>query len=126
LERDPRSGEYFIVDLKTGTPVSAAAAEENKQLSAYQLGVLAGGFANLPSNLSVAGAGLLFLSKSTNKNETVDQPPIDPIEVEAELRQTADEMVAATFTAIINQRCRTCQVRALCPLQSEGRSVIQP
>jgi RecB family exonuclease len=126
LERDPETGAYFVVDLKTGTPMTAKEAEENQQLSAYQLGVVAGGFANLPSNPVIDGAGLLYLSKTTTKNETINQPPVDPIKIEAELRVAADEMAAATFTAIINKRCRTCEVRALCPLQSEGRSVIEP
>jgi len=126
LERDPETGAYFVVDLKTGTPITVKEAEENQQLSAYQLGVVAGGFANLPSNPVIDGAGLLYLSKTTTKNETIDQPSIDPLKIEVELRAAADEMAAATFTAIINKRCRTCEVRALCPLQSEGRSVIEP
>lgn len=127
LERDIESGEYFIVDLKTGTPVtSKSEIEENKQLSAYQLGLLAGGFTDLPEDASIAGAGMLYLKKKTNEIATINQSPIDPVAVEAELRQTAEEMTAATFTAVINDRCSTCQVRALCPLQSEGRSVIEP
>jgi len=127
LERDIESGEYFIVDLKTGTPVtSKSEIEENKQLSAYQLGLLAGGFTDLPDDASVSGAGMLYLKKKTIEIATINQSPIDPVAVEAELRQTAEEMTAATFKAVINDRCSTCQVRALCPLQSEGRSVIEP
>ena len=126
LEQDLATGGYFVVDLKTGSTVTKAEAVENQQLSAYQLGVLAGGFEELPQDAVVDGAGLLFLSKSTDKNETIDQAPIDPGLVEAEIRQAADQMTAATFDAIINKRCRTCQVRDMCPLQSEGRSVLEP
>lgn len=126
LERDPKTGGYFIVDLKTGNPVTRSEAEENQQLSAYQLGVVAGGFANIAPGSEVDGAGLLYLKKRTKSIETIDQQAIDPAVVEAEVRQAADEMSAATFQAIINKRCLTCQVRALCPLQSEGRSVIEP
>ena len=127
LEREIESGEYFIVDLKTGTPVtSKSEIEENKQLSAYQLGLLAGGFTDLPDDASLAGAGMLYLKKKTIEIATINQSPIDPVAVEAELRQTAEEMTAATFKAVINDRCSTCQVRALCPLQSKGRSVIEP
>jgi superfamily I DNA/RNA helicase/RecB family exonuclease len=126
LEQDLATGGYFVVDLKTGSTVTKAEAAENQQLSAYQLGVLAGGFEDLPQGVAVDGAGLLFLSKSTDKNKTIDQAPIDPALVEAEIRQAADQMTAATFEAIINKRCRTCQVRAMCPLQSEGRSVLEP
>ena len=125
LERDPKTGGYFIVDLKTGNPVTKSEAEENQQLSAYQLGVVAGGFANIAAGSEVDGAGLLYLKKRTKSIETIDQPAIDPAVVEAEVRQAAEEMSAATFQAIINKRCLTCQVRALCPLQSEGRSVIE-
>ena len=127
VERDPETGAYFIVDLKTGTPVTSKnEIEENKQLSAYQLGLLAGGFLDLSPDSFVDGAGMLYLKKKTNEIATINQSPIDPAAVEAELRQTAEEMTAATFTAVINDRCSTCQVRALCPLQSEGRSVIEP
>ena len=125
LERDRESGAYFIVDLKTGNPVTKSEAEENQQLAAYQLGLLAGGFANIPAGSDIDGAGLLFVKKTTKSIETIDQAPIDPDVIEAEVRQAADEMSAATFNAIINKRCNTCQVRALCPLQGEGRSVIE-
>ncbi len=124
LERDPITGNYFVVDLKTGATVTAQDAQEHKQLAAYQLGVLAGGFKDLPPDAISDGAGLLFLAKETKKNETIDQAPIDVETVIAEVKAAADGMAAATFTAIINKRCRTCAVSALCPLQAEGRSVI--
>ena len=124
LEFDALSGKYFVVDIKTGSIVTAKEAEENKQLAAYQLGLLADGFSALPTGAESDGAGLLFLSKTTEKNLTLDQTPIDKEAVIAEVIIAADAMTAATFTAIINKRCRTCAVRALCPLQSEGRSVI--
>jgi len=125
LERDRLSGNYFVVDLKTGTTVTAKEAQEHKQLAAYQLGVNAGGFKDLPSDAQSDGAGLLFLAKETKKNETIDQPPIDTATVAAEVAAAAEGMAAATFTAIINKRCRGCAIKALCPLQSEGRSVIE-
>lgn len=124
LEQDMRSQEYFIVDLKTGSTVTGKEAQEHKQLAAYQLGLIAGGFKDLPIVPKSAGAGLLFLSKTTNKNVTIDQSPIDAALVEADIRAAADGMAAATFTAIINKRCRSCAIRALCPLQSEGKTVI--
>ena len=124
LELDPVSGKYFVVDIKTGGAVTAKEAAENKQLAAYQLGLLTDGFSALPAGAQSDGAGLLFLSKTTDKNQTQDQAPINRELVIAEVIAAADGMTAATFTAIINKRCRTCAVRALCPLQSEGRSVI--
>jgi RecB family exonuclease len=125
LERDPNSGRYFVVDLKTGATVTKEAAKENKQLAAYQLGVVAGGFPNLPPGAQSDGAGLLFVKKATGKNETLNQPPIDQEVVSLEIQSAAEGMAAATFHAVINKRCAMCSVRALCPLQSEGRSVIE-
>ena len=124
LEQDTETQEYFIVDLKTGSTVTGKEAQEHKQLAAYQLGLIRGGFKDLPIAPQSAGAGLLFLSKTTNKNVTLDQSPIDSALVEADIRTAADGMAAATFTAIINKRCRSCEIKALCPLQPEGKSVI--
>ena len=124
LERDSVSGEYFVVDLKTGAPVTAAEAAEHKQLAAYQLGVVAGGFSDLPEGATSSGAGLLFLKKETKKIATIDQPSIDAPTVIAEVEAAAEGMAAATFNAVINKQCRMCAIKALCPLQAEGRSVI--
>ena len=125
LEVDPISGRYFIVDLKTGATVTKEAAEEHKQLAAYQLGVVAGGFAGIPEGAEVDGAGLLFLKSKTGKNETVNQSAIDAELVATDIQGAAEGMAAATFNAVINKRCGTCSIKALCPLQSEGRSVIE-
>ena len=124
LERDPVSGEYFVVDLKTGATVTGPEAKEHKQLAAYQLGVVAGGFAELPPNPVSSGAGLLFLKNKTKKNETVDQPAIVATVVIEDVKAAAEGMAAATFNAVINKRCTTCAIKSLCPLQTEGRSVI--
>lgn len=125
LERDRITGGYFVVDLKTGATVSREAAKEHKQLAAYQFGVVAGGFPDLPADAHSDGAGLLFLKSKTGKNETVDQPPIIQEAVAQEIQEAAQGMAAATFQAVINKRCNICSVRDLCPLQSEGRSVIE-
>jgi len=125
LELDERTGKYFIVDLKTGSAISTNEAEENKQLSAYQLAVAKGGFKGLPDDAQTGGAGLLFLKKDSGKNETVDQDAIIPEITQAEIIESAAGMSAATFTAVVNKRCRTCALKSLCPLQSQGRSVIE-
>jgi superfamily I DNA/RNA helicase/RecB family exonuclease len=125
LEIDPGSGKYFIVDLKTGTTVTKEKAAKQKQLKAYQLGVTEGGFEKLPDDAQSAGAGLLYLSKETKVNETLDQPPVNSGEFIEEVTIAAEAMSAATFTATINSRCQSCQVKALCPLQSQGRSVLE-
>ena len=125
LEVDPNSGKYFVVDLKTGATVTQDAANEHKQLAAYQLGVVAGGFEGIPKGAEVDGAGLLFLKSKTGKNETVNQSAIVAEVVAADIQEAAEGMAAATFSAVINKRCGTCSIKALCPLQSEGRSVIE-
>ena len=128
IELDPGTGKYFVVDLKTGTPVSGSDAATNKQLMAYQLGVTDGTFTELPyfpQNAESAGAGLLFVAKETMKNESLDQGPVDREAFKAEVAETAVGMSCAVFTAVINSRCRTCQVKTLCPLQSQGRSVLE-
>jgi len=128
IEIDPGTGKYFVVDLKTGTPVSGSDAATNKQLMAYQLGVTDGTFTELPDfpqNAESAGAGLLFVAKETIKNESLDQGPVDREAFKAEVAETAVGMSGAVFTAVINSRCRTCQVKTLCPLQSQGRSVLE-
>ena len=125
LERDRISGHYFVVDIKTGSSVTAEEARAHKQLAAYQLGVVSGGFPEIEAGAISDGAGLLYLSMTTNKIKTIDQNSINQDEVIAELMSAASGMSAATFDAIINKRCRTCAVRSLCPLQREGRSVIE-
>jgi len=128
LEIDPGTGKYFIVDLKTGTPVSKTDAQENKQLMAYQLAVTDSGFTELPDfpkNAQSAGAGLLFVAKETAKNESLDQGAVDPEAFKAEVAKTAIEMSGSSFTATINSNCRICKVKVLCPLQNQGRSVLE-
>jgi RecB family exonuclease len=124
LEIDPGTGRYFIVDLKTGAPISSDDAKANLQLAAYQLGVVEGGFESIGGVGEVDGAGLLYLSKSTKKNETIDQGAVVRDEFMAKVQESAEAMSSNTFTATINSRCRTCQVKVLCPLQSQGRSVL--
>lgn len=125
LERDRTSGHYFVVDIKTGSAVTLQEASEHQQLAAYQLGLVSGGFQGIEEGAISDGAGLLYLSKVTKKNVTLDQPPINPEEIIENLLNTAAGMSASTFNAIINKRCRMCAVKSLCPLQIEGKSVIE-
>ena len=125
LEVD-ENGKYFVVDLKTGSTVETKEdVRVNKQLSAYQLAVSEGAIESVAAGSETTGAGLLYLSKTTDKNETIDQPAIDPELMKEEIMATAEEMAASTFKAVINKRCRTCAVKSLCPLQTQGRSVIE-
>jgi superfamily I DNA/RNA helicase/RecB family exonuclease len=125
LEIDPGTGQYFVVDLKTGAQMSAKDALVNKQLFAYQLGIVEGGFGDLPTGATSSGAGLLYLAKETIKNETLDQGPVEAETFKEAVALSAEGMAGSTFTAIINDRCRSCKLKALCPLQSEGRSLLE-
>ena len=125
LEVD-ENGKYFVVDLKTGgTFDTQEDVRSNKQLSAYQLAVTEGAIEGVDAGSKTAGAGLLYLAKTTTKNETVDQGAIIPDGIKEEIKATAEGMAAATFKAVINKRCRTCALKGICPLQTQGRSVIE-
>lgn len=125
-------GLVYIVDLKSGgSDTSVTEAQSHKQLQGYQLAVTEGGFTNLridgePLPLSAGGAELIFLGGDAVNATIREQGVIDPAAVRADIEASAEAMAATSFTATINSRCRTCAVKALCPLQSEGRSVIEP
>ncbi len=132
LELSADGTKLHIVDLKTGkTFATKPETEEHRQLKAYQLAVMHDGF-YLPEDkeritdiTQTGGAELLFLAKTTAKNEAQPQLPIDRAEVEADIISIGEGMAAATFTARANKRCGTCPVASLCPIQSAGRSVLE-
>jgi len=131
LEMSADGTALHIVDLKTGkTFATETETLEHRQLKAYQLAVLHDGFylpedeARITEITETGGAELLFLAKTTAKNESQPQPPIDRAEVEADIASIAEGMAAATFTARANKRCGSCAVASLCPIQSAGRSVL--
>ncbi|HET8599931.1 MAG TPA: ATP-dependent DNA helicase [Segeticoccus sp.] len=71
------------------------------------------------------GAVLLQLGKAAGKSYTLQQqPPLgeqdDPDWARELVVSTAEGMAAAVFTARQGTACRTCPVRASCPLQPEG------
>ena len=117
-------GSLFIIDFKTSsTAISKADAIENLQLASYQLGIAEGGFAD--SNQS-AGAELVYLGTSGAKATIRQQFAIDLAETKATIEEIGEGMGAATFFATINKRCKGCPVRTSCPVQSDGRAVIEP
>jgi superfamily I DNA/RNA helicase/RecB family exonuclease len=119
--------KFYIVDLKTGqSSVSAEDAKTNKQLQVYQLAVVENGFEPKLENNEVAGAELLFVGDQKTKSASVRaQSEIDADQVRADLLTSAAGMSAATFTAKINDRCRTCSLKSSCPIQPQGRRVIE-
>ena len=119
-------GSVFIIDFKTGKNVlSKEKAADNLQLAAYQLAVLLGGFKeNSPGSVS-GGAALVYLAHPAAKVSTRQQVVINKDEIEEKLSEIAQGMGAATFTARINTMCKQCVVKSSCPVQSDGRTVIE-
>ena len=116
-------GSLFIVDFKTGSSaISVKDAKENLQLMSYQLGIAEGGFTQ--GSVS-AGAELVYLGTDAASATTRSQHSIDVDATKAQLNEIADGMGAATFFATINKRCKGCPVRKSCPVQNDGRTVIE-
>ena len=116
-------GSLFIIDFKTSdTAISKDEAKKNLQLASYQLGVYEGGFAD--GNKS-AGAELVYLGTSNAGASIRQQYAIDLEETKAMIETIGEGMGAATFFATVNKRCKGCPVRKSCPVQSDGRAVIE-
>ena len=116
-------GSLFIIDFKTGgTAISLKDAKENLQLASYQVGIAEGGFTQ--GNVS-AGAELVYLGTSTAGATLRPQHVIDVEATKEKLNEIADGMGAATFFATVNKRCKGCPVRKSCPVQNDGRTVIE-
>ena len=116
-------GSLFIIDFKTGnTAISKEEAKKNLQLASYQLGVHEGGFTD--GNKS-AGAELVYLGTDTAGAAIRPQYAIDLEETKQTIESIGEGMGAATFFATVNKRCKGCPVRKSCPVQSDGRAVIE-
>ncbi|WP_181408375.1 PD-(D/E)XK nuclease family protein [Schumannella sp. 10F1B-5-1] len=81
---ESHGGRIVIVDLKTGSVVSAREAESHPQMSAYQLAYDGGVLDGLPEGNSAGGARLLFTKKGVaGKPYTLrDQAPLAPEQLE--------------------------------------------
>ncbi|WP_130513179.1 ATP-dependent helicase [Krasilnikovia cinnamomea] len=128
LEVDER-GRLVVIDLKTGksTAVTASDVDEHAQLAGYQAAVDAGAFADYGSESG--GAALVQLGPGKEAREQMQAPLAeaeDPDWAYAMVRRTADTMAAATFSAVVNAKCRVCPVRTACPVSGKGRQVVEP
>ena len=118
-------GRVYIVDLKTGAPdISKKKAEDHKQLAGYQLAVYEEAFKGESPGTESVGAELLFLGTGGNSASAKPQPVKEHETIKAEVIAAADAMSANEFIATVNDRCRMCAVKGLCPIQPQGRSVI--
>ncbi|MEK6647950.1 MAG: ATP-dependent DNA helicase [Actinomycetota bacterium] len=119
-------GDLFIVDFKTGAnAIAVKKATTNKQMETYQLAVIEGGFTNKNESRTSAGAELVYLGSTSANAILRRQPPIDVDLVKTQIEAIAEGMGGSEFFATINQRCKQCPVRNSCPIQSDGRTVME-
>lgn len=119
-------GDLYVIDFKTGSAIpSALKAQTNKQMQAYQLAIAEGGFSQIVESRNSAGAELVFLGSDTNKPSIRSQAPIDVAQIKEEIAEIAEGMSGSGFFAKINKNCSRCGVRASCPIQSVGRTVME-
>lgn len=133
LEQDA-AGNAYIIDLKTGKTVpSKAAASENPQLSAYQLalshGAVHDGIIENPAPgedpITVGGAELVYPAsnnKSIPTREQTARSEEENHELAQQLPLLIEDMRGPHLTARINETCSSCPVRAICPVQPEGKA----
>ena len=119
-------GQVYIVDLKSGgtSGESEKSVQDNLQLAGYQLAVARDGFIDNKPGTNPGGAQLLFLGGPEKGAAARTQLAVNADQTEAQIGTLAEAMAASAFVATINSRCRTCGVKNVCPLQSQGRSVI--
>ncbi|WP_108492129.1 ATP-dependent DNA helicase [Promicromonospora sp. AC04] len=127
---DAGDGSVTVADLKTGkTAASKDKAAENPQLGAYQLAVEEGAL-DLPDGTVSKGASLVYVGTETVSASVRNQPALVPDEdgnswARDTVEGAADTMAAARFAARNNDLCEVCAVRRSCPLQPEGRKVVE-
>lgn len=115
-------GSIFIIDFKTSSKaITYDEAKANLQLMTYQVAVTEGGFTE---GTKSAGAELVYLGTKPKEASQRPQPPIDTQAHIIKLNEVAEGMGAAVFFATVNKRCKGCPVRSSCPVQNDGRTVI--
>ncbi|ATG52473.1 DNA helicase [Brachybacterium vulturis] len=117
-----------VVDLKSGRAAkSAAKAEEDLQLAAYQAAVREGALteqlgADAPDRLN--GAELVYIGTGGKKAAVRTQGALtraeDPAWFDDLVQQVSREVSGDQVTARVNAHCTHCSVRSSCPLQPEG------
>jgi hypothetical protein len=108
--------------------IPATGSNENMQLAAYQLGAIKGGFSKITDSTTTTGAELVYLAAPAAREPKIsirDQGVINAEIFEDEIKIIAEGMGSATFFATNNIKCDGCPVRTSCPIQSDGKSVIE-
>ncbi len=142
LETD-EAGAVHIIDLKTmRNEPSAAQVAQHKQLALYQVVTAAGAFdeqlgvASIAERQddppagsdrpSVGGAELVQLRKSVGRTQTPKvqaQPPVDPLDVVAQLGTAVRTVRTEQFSATPGDHCGFCDFLSMCPAKAEGQAV---
>ncbi|KLO29274.1 ATP-dependent DNA helicase [Mycolicibacter heraklionensis] len=121
VERDA-AGRLVVVDVKTAkTPASKDEAQQHAQLAVYQLAVEAG---LIGPDEQPGGARLVYPAKPATVGATErQQDPLTP-DTGGQWRERIAQAAAATagpqFTARVNDGCRHCPVRPICPAHNGG------
>lgn len=121
VERDA-AGRLVVVDVKTAkTPVSKDDAQQHAQLAVYQLAVEAG---LIGPEEQPGGGRLVYPAKPGTVGATErEQDPLTP-DTGGQWRERIAQAAAATagpqFTARVNDGCRHCPVRPICPAHNGG------
>ncbi|BBX21800.1 DNA helicase [Mycolicibacter terrae] len=121
IERDA-AGRLVVVDVKTAkSPVSKDDAQQHAQLAVYQLAVQAG---LLGPDEQPGGARLVYPAKpGTGGAAEREQDPLTT-ETGGQWRERIAQAAAATagpvFTARVNDGCRHCPIRPICPAHTGG------
>ncbi|RPF22675.1 superfamily I DNA/RNA helicase [Myceligenerans xiligouense] len=127
---DAGEGAVRVADLKTGKSAqSKAEAAENPQLGAYQLAVEQNAL-DLPEGTVSKGASLVYVGTPSAGATVRDQPALEPgpeggTWAQEVVERAADTMASDSFAAQRNKLCDMCSVRRSCPLQPEGRKVVE-
>lgn len=117
-----------VVDLKSGRAAkSAAKAEQDLQLAAYQAAVREGALneelgEDAPERLT--GAQLVYVGtggkKAAVRTQTALPRAEDPAWFDDLVQQVSRDVSGDQVTARVNTHCTHCAVRSSCPLQPEG------
>lgn len=103
-------GSARVVDIKTGSVGTKAQAEDNAQLSAYQIGVAEAGWT--PGGAALLGLGL-------KRDMLREQSPMDPTVLEETRREIGALAKSLSGSRVeanpVTGSCRTCEFQIVCP-----------
>ncbi|BBY32556.1 ATP-dependent DNA helicase [Mycolicibacter minnesotensis] len=121
VERDA-AGRLVVVDVKTAkTPVSKDDAQQHAQLAVYQLAVEAG---LIGADEQPGGGRLVYPAKPAGDGASEREQDALTAETGGQWRERIAQAAAATagpqFAARVNDGCRHCPVRPVCPAHTRG------